>query len=454
MPILETVQNYLENKNMENLKKLLMETDMHDLVQLFKELTGEQRALIFRLLDKDRAIEVFELLDVTIQQSVIESFQEKNATEVFTELDPDDQAKLLDELPAKIANKLMSSLPKEDRAEISELLGYTKGTAGRIMTPEFVSIKKDQTIQDALEKIKSKGENKETIYTIYVTNNNRKLEGVVSLRDLVMTPSDHKVAEIVNSETTYVYTNTDQEEASRILKDRDLLSIPAVDKEERLVGIITVDDAMDILEEENTEDLFERVGLTPLAQEETGRSLRLLEGSLPQIWQVRLPFLLITLIGGLLAGVVMEAYEETLDAIAPLAFFIPVIMDMGGNVGTQSSTIFTRSLVLGHINPKCFLQHWVKEIGVGISMGALLGIAAGFIAEFWQPIEGIGLVVGLSLGLTVTIATALGFLIPFILVKLGLDQAAGSDPFLTTIKDISGLFIYFTLTNIFLGHLL
>ena len=167
-----------------------------------------------------------------------------------------------------------------------------------------------------------------------------------------------------------------------------------------------------------------------------------------------MPFLIITLIGGMLAGLVIEGYEASLEAIAALAIFIPVIMDMGGNVGTQSSTIFTRALVLGQINVRRFFQHWLREVKVGLSMGVLLGLAAGVIAALWQQMPALGIVVGLSLTFTITIATALGFMIPYILVKLGFDQAAGSDPIITTIKDITGLFIYFFLVNVFLGHLI
>lgn len=439
---------------MEKLKNYLKELDLHDIIYLFKELESEERAVIFRLLEKDRAIDIFELLDVELQQAIMESLQEKKACEILLELDPDDQARLLDELPAKITKRLMSQIPKEQREEISDLLGYPKDSAGRIMTPDFVSIRKHQSVRDAMQKIKRKGEDKETIYTIYVTDEKRKLEGVVSLRDIVMASEEQMVEEVMNTEAAWVYTLTDQEDAARKLKTYDLLSIPVVDNEHRLVGIITVDDAMDILEEETTEDLFERVGLSSLATDETSRSLRMVEGSIPQIWKVRVPFLIITLAGGMLAGAVIDAYEQTLEAVAVLAVFIPVIMDMGGNVGTQSATIFTRGFVLGHISANRFIRHFAKEVIVGFTMGVILGTGAGTIGLFWQGIPELGLVVGLSLTATVTIASALGFLIPYLLVKFGFDQVAGSGPVLTTIKDITALLIYFSLTAIFMGHML
>ncbi|ACB86378.1 magnesium transporter [Natranaerobius thermophilus] len=458
MEIFEKAQNYLHNKQMDDLKRLLIETEIHDIIQILKELSSEERIMVFRLLDKDRAIEIFELLDPSLQHDLVKSFTERKAIEVFSELDPDDQARLLDELPAKVTKRLLNSISKEEREDVMVLLGYEKGTAGRLMTPEYINVKKDQTVSEALERIRQKGYNEETIYTLYVTDNERKLEGDVSLSSLVLASPDTKVKELLRTDTAEVNTDTDQEEAARLLKDRDLLSLPVLDKEDRLVGIITIDDAMDVLEEEQTEDLFEQVGLTGVTgttqQVESGRSLRMVEGSFLEIWRVRLPFLVITLIGGMLAGFVIESYEESLQAIHALAFFIPVIMDMGGNVGTQSSTIFARAVVLGHISLNRFIRHWLKEIAVGSSMGAMIGIAAGIIASVWQQIEGIGLVIGISLWATVTIATALGFLIPFILLKLDFDQAAGSMPVITTIKDISGLLIYFYVAAIFLGHLI
>ncbi|UMZ74953.1 magnesium transporter [Natranaerofaba carboxydovora] len=454
MPLYQNVQDYIENKQMDDLKKLVNESDLQDLLSLIKDLPKEQRVMVFRLLNKDLAIEIFELLDISFQQDLLSSFKEQRAQEIFGELDPDDKARLMDELPAKVAKRLIQNLPKEEREDVSELLGYDRETAGRIMTPEYISIKKEMTASEALKRIKERGGEKETVYILYVTDNKRKLEGVVSLRELVMAEDEQKVEGIMSTDITHVVTDTHQERAARVLKEHDLLAVPVVDHEDRLVGIITIDDAMDILEEETTEEIFDKAGLSIFADTETSRSYKLIEGSIFERWKVRLPFLVITLIGGMLAGLVIEGFEESLEAIAALAVFIPVVMDTGGNVGTQSSTIFTRALVLGHINMKRFYKHWFKEIATGFTMGVILGTAAGIIAHLWQGINGLGLAIGVSMTLTMTIATSLGFLIPFILVKLNFDAAAGADPFITTIKDITGLFIYFTSVSIFLGHLL
>ena len=454
MPIYEKALKMLAEENISALKNLLNEEDLVDLVQLMRQLDPDLRVICFRLLNKDLAMNLFERLEVELQEELITDFAESEANETFKELAPDDRVRLLDELPARVAKKLLQNLSKEERDQTSELLGYEDETAGRMMTPEYVRFRQGTTVQEAIEKLRVVGEEKETIYNIYVTDQTRILEGTISLEDLLMAEPDQKIEEIMDDDPISVTTTMDQEEVARILQDQDMLAVPVVDKENRLVGLVTVDDALDVLEEETTEDIFEMAGLSALREEEAGKSRRVIDGSLPEIWRVRIPFLLIALGGGLMAGVVIEGFEETLEAIAAVAIFIPLIMDMGGNVGTQSSTIFARGLVLGHINVRRFLRYFFKEMAVGITMGTLLGLPAGIIAYWWQAEPGFGLAVGISLALTVTLASTLGFLIPFILFKLNLDQAAGSDPIITTLKDITGLIIYFMSVQIFLSHLM
>lgn len=249
-------------------------------------------------------------------------------------------------------------------------------------------------------------------------------------------------------------THEDQEIVARKIQDHNLLAIPVVDSEKRLVGIVTVDDAIDILQEEETEDVFIKAGLNEIHSRETTRSYHLIKGTLRKVLGVRLPYLLITLLGGMLAGTIIGAFEETLESILALAFFIPVIMDMGGNVGTQSSTIFARGLVLGHIDLTHFKGQILREAKVGATMGLLLGIGAGLFGWLWQDFFELGLVVGISIFITITIATIIGFGVPYALTKLGYDQAAGADPIITTLKDVSGLVINFSMASLLLGHLI
>ena len=434
------------------LKALLASAEDIEILHAFHSLSSEEQVIVFRLLAKDNALSIFELLDTDQQQNLLRSFTDEKAIEFINELAPDDRVRLLDELPATVAKKLINALTPEERENTNILLGYEPETTGRIMTTEYISLIRDMTVEQALRKIRQQAKDKETIYTLYVTNNSKKLEGVLSLRELLMADCNSKIEDVM-SKAISVSTDTDQEEVANLLKELDLLAVPVVDKENRMVGIVTIDDAIDILEEETTEDIYDQAGLVDVTNKESNRSEILIRGSLWDIWKVRLPFLVITLAGALLAGLVIEEFEEVLESIVAVAIFIPLIMDMGGNVGTQSSTVFARGVVLGHIHVKHFFKHFLKEIGVGLSLGVVVGLVSGVIAGIWQY-PALGLAVGLSLVATMTLAALLGFLVPYALVKFNMDQAAGSAPIITSIKDVVGLIIYFVFVSIFLGHLL
>lgn len=448
------IANDLRKQNFESVKTLLNHHNNDDVIRLIQWLQSSEKGVVFRLLSKDKAIEIFEHLDYDQQEAVVESMQEDVVLDLLGNLDPDDQARLLDELPAKLTKKLLPSLSSEKRKAVNTLLGYPAGTAGRITTPDCLVFKSHLTVSDALELIKNNGENQETIYYGYMVNEKRILEGVVSLKDLVLADSDVPLVQVMESEVISCTTHEDQESVIRKIQTHGLIAIPVVDKEQRLVGIVTVDDAMDIQQEETTEDIMKKAGLVDIVNRESGRSTKLLSSNIFKVFSVRLPFLLMTLAGGMLAGAVIEVFEEALEAVAVLAIFIPVIMDMGGNVGTQSSTIFTRALVLGQIPMEQFMPFWLREMKNGLGMGIVLGATGGLVATLWQGIPELGWAVALSLFSTITIATSLGFLVPFLLLKIGFDQAAGSDPIITTVKDMSGLAIYFGFASFFLSALL
>ena len=448
----DSIRECLQQKDMNALKQILNSANEVDVLNALQDLSIENQGIVYRLLSKDKALLVFEQLDTASQQKLIHSFTDEASTEIIESMSPDDRVKLLDELPATVAKKMLAALSPKEREMTNLLMGYEPQTAGRIMTPEYVRLPKNITAGEALEKVKIDAVEKETIYTIYITDEKRALEGVISLRDLLIAKSDVKVESIMEKITTTVSTGTDQEEVARLLQKLDWLAIPVVDKENRLVGIVTIDDAVDILEDETTEDMMIQAGL--VANKEASRSEALISGGLLTIWKVRLPFLFITVVAGMLAGAVIEGFEEVLESVAAVAIFIPLIMDMGGNVGSQSSTLFARGVALGHISIKNFAKHLIKEIGVGFTLGAVLGLVSGIIAGVWQVMPMLGLAVGLALVFTVTLAALLGFLVPYVLVKIGADQAAGSAPIITSIKDIAGLVIYFVFVSIFLGHLL
>jgi len=450
----EMILTHIKSKDMENLKILLGTAEELEILDAFYDLTSEEQVIVFRLLSKDPALRIFEELDTDEQQNLLRSFTDERAIEFVNEMAPDDRVKLLDELPAGVAKKLINSLSAEEREVTNVLMGYEPETAGRIMTTEYIALQRDMTTAQALEKVRSQAKDMETVYALYITDSAKKLLGVLSLKDLVCADATTKIEDIMSKKSISVTTDTDQEKAARTLQELDLLAVPVVDREERMVGIITIDDAVDVLEEEATEDIYDAAGLADITGNEAGRSEILVRGSLWKIWRVRLPFLLITLVAAMFAGAIIEGFEEALESIAVVAIFIPLIMDMGGNVGTQSSTVFARGVVLGHINVKSFLKPFIKEIGIGLSMGMLIGIVAGLITSIWQGIPMLGVAVGLSLVATMTLAALLGFLVPFVLIKFNVDQAAGSAPIITSIKDIVGLVIYFMFVSTFLGHML
>jgi len=449
----DLILQHIENKDLENLKILLASTEEIELLQAFHDISPEEQVIAFRLLAKDAALSIFEQLDTDEQQNLLSSFTDEKAVEYVNEMAPDDRVRLLDELPATVAKKLLNSLSHEEREVTNVLMGYEEETAGRIMTTEFIALSRHSTASEALERVRSQAADKESIYTLYVTDGTKKLEGVLSLKDLVCAGMDEKIEDIMRLKPISVSTDTDQEEVARTLQELDLLAIPVVDSERRIVGIVTIDDAVDILEAEATEAIYKHAGFADVSGE-ADRSDVLINGRLSRIWRVRLPVLLVTLIFGFVAAFIMDGFEETLEAMIGVAIFIPLIMGMSGDVGTQSSTVFARGVALGHINIKRFARYLFKETWIGFTMGIVVGAGTGIIASLWFGMPMLGVAVGVAIALTMTLAALLGFLVPWALIKLNLDQAAGSAPIITSLKDISGLLVYFVLVSILLGNLM
>ncbi|MCL2445964.1 MAG: magnesium transporter [Oscillospiraceae bacterium] len=443
----QTIATFVANKDLDGLKKLLAGLEDVELQFAFNDLSDEEQVITFRLLSKAAALTLFDQLDTEHQENLLGSFTNEKAIEFVNELAPDDRVRLLDELPAGVAQQLIANLSPEERKITNLLLGYEDETAGRIMTTEFIALRRKMTVAQALDRVREQARDKETIYTLYVTDSVKRLKGVISLKELILAQPSDVIESIMTKNAISVLTSTDQEEVARTLQEMDLLAIPVVDKEERLVGIVTIDDAIDILEEEATEDILDHAGITG---NESDRSDLLVNGSLWRIWKVRLPILIVTLAFAFIAGFIVDGFEEALESIAAVAIFIPLIMGMSGNVGTQSSTVFARGVVLGQIDMKKFAKPFIKEIFVGLSIGLMLGVLTGVIAGVWHnPM--LGLAVGLALIVAITVASLLGFLVPFLLIKLNLDQAAGSAPIITSIKDIVALLIYFLFVYVFIG---
>ena len=448
----ERITNLLADQRLAELKELLNnELSFQELSELLEENPPKLQVILFRLLDKDTALEIFELMETAKQKELLQAFTAEEVAEMMSGIDSSDQVRLLDELPAKVAKELLKSIPPEDRENASILMGFRPGTVGRVMSPYYIRLRQDSTVRAALDRIRALKPDHETLLSLWVTDKRRILEGVVTLRDLVLADLNATIGEIMDEDIVFVTADTDQEEAVNTLKKFDLVSLPVVDSENRLVGALEYDRALDIMQEEATEDLLETGGVMTLQKREESLSQRLLHGSLGKVLAARLPFLFITLAGDLVGGLIVSRFELALTQVMALAFFLPLIMDMSGNVGTQSTTIFSRSLVLGHIRPHDFKQTLLKETGRGLAIGSIIGITTAMVAAIWQSDLMLGLVVGLSLWIALTLSAALGFLVPWVLNKMKMDQAAGSGPILTTILDIVALLIYFYLACYFLN---
>lgn len=450
----ELIRFYIKKKEFKKLQVILKDLQRHELKEIFKHLKQDEQVIFFEVLSEDKAVALFKILGTQQQKNLLDALQPPMVQTFLNQLSSDDRVRLFDRLPERRVKSLLGVLTPDNRAETLHLQAYVPETAGRIMTTEFVTLTEDMTQEEALAKVTEEATRKENIYILFIIDEKLKLTGFITLHRLLMMAPTAVINEHMSRQPISVKTSEDQEKVAQKVKELDLLALAVVDDTNKLVGIVTFDDAMEILEEEATEDILNQAGLSDLKDTEEDRSKLLINGKLNKILAVRLPFLLATLLLSMLSGLVIENFEQTLESIAMVAIFIPLIMGMGGNIGTQSSTVFTLGLVLGHIEIENFLEHFFKELHVGLTIGALMGIMAGLMATIWLGFPMLGLAVGLALFATMTVASLLGFLVPFILIKLKIDQAAGSAPIITTIKDLVALLIYFTCISLFLGHLI
>ncbi|MDC0814963.1 magnesium transporter [Lactococcus petauri] len=450
----ELIRFYIKKKEFKKLQVILKDLQRHELKEIFKHLKQDEQVIFFEVLSEDKAVALFKILGTQQQKNLLDALQPPMVQTFLNQLSSDDRVRLFDRLPERRVKSLLGVLTPDNRSETLHLQAYVPETAGRIMTTEFVTLTEDMTQEEALAKVTEEATRKENIYILFIIDEKLKLTGFITLHRLLMMAPTAVINEHMSRQPISVKTSEDQEKVAQKVKELDLLALAVVDDTNKLVGIVTFDDAMEILEEEATEDILNQAGLSDLKDTEEDRSKLLINGKLNKILAVRLPFLLATLLLSMLSGLVIENFEQTLESIAMVAIFIPLIMGMGGNIGTQSSTVFTRGLVLGHIEIENFLEHFFKELRVGLTIGALMGIMAGLMATIWLGFPMLGLAVGLALFATMTVASLLGFLVPFILIKLKIDQAAGSAPIITTIKDLVALLIYFTCISLFLGHLI
>lgn len=438
------LQILLEQGNLSEAKALLEPVQPADIADAIEGLPKTMQAIAFRLLPKNEAIVVYEYLDSSIQQSLVEEFKRQEVLEIVDQMSPDDRARLFDELPAKVVTRLLEQLSPMERNATALLLGYAAGTAGRIMTPEYISLKESWTAFQALERIRSVAKYTETIYYLYVTDAARRLTGILSLRELVIAQPQQLIGEIMTRDAVCVQTDTDQEEVARLIQRYDFLAVPVVDTEQRLVGIVTVDDVIDILEAETTEDIYALGGV----QSDGDNYFQ------TNLWTVvrrRVVWLFVLLLTNTVTGTIIKSQEAVLQQVVALAAFIPLLTGTGGNVGAQSSTVVIRGLNTDEIRVRGAWQIVLREAMAGALLGLILGCVTTVWAYLLQGDLSVAIAVGASLVAIALLASVSGSALPFVFRSLGLDPALMSAPFITTAVDVLGVLIYFNLARLILG---
>jgi len=441
----------LSNRRMKELKSILEDMNEFDIAEFVAELDESMMPVVFRLLPKGMAADVFANFDSPEQELIINSITDSELGAIIEELYVDDAVDMMEELPANVVKRVMRTATPETRNIINQYLKYQENSAGSIMTAEFVDLKKYMNVKEAIARIRRIGEDKETIYTCFVTSADRKLEGVVSVKDLLLSKDETVVEDIMDTNVVFAMTNDDQEEVAEKISDYDLMAIPVVDKEGRLVGIVTVDDVIDVMEQETTEDFEIMAAMTPSDKpySRTGAF---------EMWSHRVPWLLFLMISATFTTMILNSFENALAAQAVLIGFIPVIMGTGGNSGAQASTAVIRSISLGDTEPSDVLRVMWKELRVAVLCGLTLAIVNfGKMLLVDNMLLGnpdvdysIAAVVSLAIVFTVLFAKAVGSFLPMLAEKIGLDPAVVATPLITTISDAVSLLIYLEIAKVFL----
>lgn len=434
----ERIERRLDDGDLAGVVDALAETDVETVTSLLDRLPSRQRAVVFRLLPKDRAMDVFEGVSPAMQRDLVRALQDSEVAAIFADLDPDDRVWLLDELPAAVAPRLLRGLSTAERQLTAEVLGYPRGSVGRRMTPEYVVVRVTDTVEHALQRVRDRLDDAETVYTLPVLDHGRRLVGVTSLRDLLREDPGSTLDTFMRP-PQFATAYDDDESAARMCTDLRLLAMPIVDSESRLVGMFTIDDAVRILETEETEDSARQGGVEPLRRPYFATPLRTLVGT-------RIVWLLVLAVGATLTVQVLSVFEATLEQVTVLALFVPLLIGTGGNTGNQAATTVTRAIALGDIRTGDLGRVLLREAGAGLALGTVLGaIGAAVTAVAFEP--RIGAVVGLTLAAICTMAAAIGGAMPMVARMLRVDPAVFSNPFITTFVDATGLIVYFLIAQ-------
>lgn len=439
--LIEEVQTLIAQENSETLGNLIDQMRAADLADLIMYLDSRERLFIIRMMEPEGAGEVLVELEPPVQVRILKDLDNQSLSQIVEELDSDDAADLVGDLPAERAREVIEAVDDQVSEELEKLLPYEEDTAGGIMALEFLSVKVDVTVLDAIESIREKGKEIENLYYIWVTDDYGRLVGVISLKDLVLRTPETQIGKIMNPEVISVNVRTDQEEVARLVMRYDLVNIPVVDDNNLLVGRITHDDIMDVIEEEADEDISLMAGV--IDQEIT-------EESAMKMSRARLPWLVAALFGGLLAAVVINRFEVSLQQMIALSFFFPVIMAMGGNTGTQAATLVVRGLATGDIAFVNIGKRLWMELRVALMNGLICGLILGVVVGFWLGDFRLGSMIALALVFIILISGIIGSAVPLVLHRLKVDPALAAGPFVTTSNDIIGLLIYLMIVTAFL----
>jgi len=440
----------LKEKNYKKTREKLLEHNEADIAEALEEILEETgidtTIIVFRMLPKDISVEVFSRLPSDDQKEIINRITEKELTYIIDELDFDDKIDVLEELPANVVDKILEKTPKKERHQINTFLNYPDNCAGTLMTPDYISLEKEMTVREALAYIKNEGMDSETIYTCYVKEGSRKLKGIVSLRTLVVSDDDTKIADIMREDFVSINVYEDQEEVSEMFKKYGYLAMPVVDKEQRLVGIITMDDILDVIEEENTEDIERMAGVMD------SYTTEYLNTGVGQHVKSRLPWLIFLMVSLMITGAIISQFEETLSQVIVLVAYLPLLMGTGGNTGSQTSTLVIRSMAIGDLELKDALKVLWKEFRISITVGLILSVMNfGKVmlidGESWK----IAITVSAAMLIIVAFAKVIGGMLPMAAKKIKIDPALMANPMIASITDMFSATIYLVMASLILG---
>ncbi len=441
MILQEVLQNLLAQKKYASLRDILTEMNPADIAALFEEMEEVNLPLLFRLLPKELAAETFVEMDSDEQELLIRGFSDNELREVIEELYVDDAVDIVEEMPANVVKRILRQADPDMRKMINEILQYPEDSAGSIMTTEYVSLRPKMTVEEAIKRIRRTGVDKETIYTCYVTQDDRRLIGYVSIKTLLLSDDEDVMEDIMEDNVISVRTTEDQEEVAQTLNKYSFLAIPVVDNEDRLVGIVTVDDAMDVLQEEATEDIEKMAAIVPSDKP-------YMKTGVLELWRKRIPWLLILMVSATFTGLIITSFENALAAQVVLTAFIPMLMDTGGNSGSQASVTIVRGLALGEIEFRDIFGIIWKEIRVAVLCGLTLAVVCFAKVMLLDRVSlAVALVVCLTMFVTVLVAKIVGCTLPLLAKKLRCDPAVMASPFITTIVDALSLLVYFQIAS-------